>query len=106
LRQDAHSPAWLDGQAVGKRKSKTKDFFLTHRRVRGGFFVKPWASGGVTRMEDKMFETQTFHLNEDQREAALLHAYMELQLPVASAKQAAQADMVLLDESSSVADPA
>jgi hypothetical protein len=57
-------------------------------------------------MEDKVFETQTFHLNEDQREAALLHAYMELQLPVASAKRAAQADMVLLDESSSVADPA
>jgi hypothetical protein len=57
-------------------------------------------------MEDKVFETQTFHLNEDQRESALLHAYMELQLPVAFAKQAAQADMVLLDESSSVADPA
>jgi hypothetical protein len=57
-------------------------------------------------MEDKVVETQTFHLNEDQRESALLHAYMELQLPVASAKQAAQADMVLLDESSSVADPA
>ena len=57
-------------------------------------------------MEDKMFETQMFHLNEDQREAALLHAYMELQLPVASAKRAAQADMVLLDECYSVADPA
>jgi len=57
-------------------------------------------------MEDKVLETQTFHLTEDQREAALLHAYMELQLPVASAKRAAQADMVLLDESSSVADPA
>jgi hypothetical protein len=57
-------------------------------------------------MEDKVLETQTFHLNEDQRESALLHAYMELQLPVAFAKQAAQADMVLLDESSSVADPA
>ena len=57
-------------------------------------------------MEDKVLETQTFHLNEDQREAALLHAYMELQLPVASAKRAAQADMVLLDEGSSVADPA
>ena len=56
-------------------------------------------------MEDKVLETQTFHLNEDQREAALLHAYMELQLPVASAKQAARADMVLLDECSSVADP-
>ena len=47
-----------------------------------------------------------FHLNKDQREAALLHAYMELQLPIVHAKQAAQADMVLLDESSSVADPA
>ena len=47
-----------------------------------------------------------FHLNEDQREAALLHAYMELQLPVAHAKQAAHADMVLLDERSSVVDPA
>ena len=57
-------------------------------------------------MEDKVLESQTFHLNEDQRKTALLHAYMELQLPVASAKQAAQADMVLLDESSSVADPA
>jgi hypothetical protein len=57
-------------------------------------------------MEDTVLETQTFHLNEDQRESALLHAYMELQLPVASAKQAAEADMVLLDESSSVADPA
>jgi hypothetical protein len=57
-------------------------------------------------MEDKVLETQTFHLNQDQREAALLHAYMELQLPVASAKLAAQADMVLLDECCSVADPA
>jgi hypothetical protein len=56
-------------------------------------------------MEDNKLEIHTFHLNEDQREAALLHAYIELQLPVASAKQAAHADMVLLDESSSVADP-
>jgi hypothetical protein len=47
-----------------------------------------------------------FHLNEEQREAALLHAYIELQLPVASAKLAAQADLVLLDERSSLADPA
>jgi hypothetical protein len=56
-------------------------------------------------MEEKL-ESQSFHLNEEQRETALLHAYMELQLPVASAKQAARADIVLLDESSSVADPA
>ncbi|HXM04703.1 MAG TPA: hypothetical protein VN939_18970 [Chthoniobacterales bacterium] len=49
-------------------------------------------------------ESQTFYLDEEQRETALLHAYMELRLPVASAKEAAQADMVLLDESSSVAD--
>jgi hypothetical protein len=53
-----------------------------------------------------VLESQTFHLDEEQRETALLHAYMELQLPVASAKAAAQADMVLLDESSSVADAA
>jgi hypothetical protein len=51
-------------------------------------------------------ENHTFHLSEEQRQTALLHAYIELQLPVASAKQAAQADMLLLDESSSVADPA
>lgn len=50
-------------------------------------------------------ESQTFHLNEEQRETALLHAYMELQLPAASAKEAAQADMVVLDESSSLVDP-
>jgi hypothetical protein len=49
--------------------------------------------------------THTFHLNEEERESALLHVYMELQLPAASAKLAAQADLVLLDESSSVADP-
>jgi hypothetical protein len=57
-------------------------------------------------MEDKKLECHKFHLNEEQWETALFHAYVELQLPVASAKQAAQADMVLLDESSSVADPA
>jgi len=51
-------------------------------------------------------ETHTFHLNEEERESALLQVYMELQLPVACAKLAAQADLVLLDESSSVADPA
>jgi hypothetical protein len=51
-------------------------------------------------------ETYTFHLSEEERESALLQVYMELQLPVASAKLAAQADLVLLDESSSVADPA
>jgi hypothetical protein len=51
-------------------------------------------------------ESQTFHLDEEQRATALLHAYIELQLPVASAKQAAQADLVLLDGSSSLADPA
>jgi hypothetical protein len=51
-------------------------------------------------------ETHTFHLSEEERESALLHIYMELQLPVASAKLAAQADLVLLDESSSLADPA
>jgi hypothetical protein len=50
-------------------------------------------------------ETQTFHLSEEERESALLQVYMELQLPVACAKLAAQADLVLLDESSSVADP-
>jgi hypothetical protein len=55
-------------------------------------------------MEEKL-ESQSFHLNEEQRETALLHAYMELQLPAAFAKQAARADMVLLDEGSSVADP-
>jgi hypothetical protein len=51
-------------------------------------------------------ETHTFHLSEEERESALLQVYMELQLPVTSAKLAAQADLVLLDESSSVADPA
>jgi hypothetical protein len=51
-------------------------------------------------------ETHTFHLSEEDRESALLHVYLELQLPVASAKLAAQADLVLLDESCSVADPA
>jgi hypothetical protein len=51
-------------------------------------------------------ESQTFHLNREQRETALLHAYIELQLPIASAMRAAQADLVLLDESSSFADPA
>ena len=56
-------------------------------------------------MEEEL-ESQSFHLNQEQRETALLHAYLELQLPVASAEQAARADMVLLDESSSVADPA
>ena len=50
-------------------------------------------------------ESQTFHLNAEQRETALLHAYIELQLPVASAKLAAHADLVLLDESCSLADP-
>ena len=55
-------------------------------------------------MEEEL-ESQSFHLNQE-RETALLHAYLQLQLPVASAKQAARADMVLLDESSSVADPA
>ena len=67
--------------------------------------MKPCGSGGVIRREEKL-ESQSFHLNEEQRETALLHAYMELQLPVASAKRAAQADMVLLDECYSVADPA
>jgi hypothetical protein len=51
-------------------------------------------------------ETHTFHFSEEERESALLQVYIELQLPVASAKLAAQADLVLLDESSSVADPA
>ena len=35
-------------------------------------------------------ETHTFHFSEEERESALLHIYMELQLPVASAKLAAQ----------------
>jgi hypothetical protein len=68
-------------------------------------FLKPWGSGGVIRTEDNELESQTFHLNEEQRETALLHAYMELQLSAASAKEAAQADMVVLDGSSSLVDP-
>ena len=51
-------------------------------------------------------ETHTFHLSEEERESALLHVYMELQLPVSSAELAARADLVLLDEASSLADPA
>jgi hypothetical protein len=56
-------------------------------------------------LEDNELESQTLHLNEEQRETALLHAYMELQLPPASAKEAARADMVVLDERSSLVDP-
>ena len=68
--------------------------------------MKPRGSGGVIRTENKQVESQTFHLNTEERETALLHAYIELRLPVVSAQQAARADLVLLDESSSLADPA
>lgn len=38
-----------------------------------------------------------FHFTEEDRRAALTQAYLELQLPLTAALQAAQADIVLLD---------
>jgi len=47
-------------------------------------------------IQSNELENQTFHLTPEQREAALLQVYLELQLPPASARQAAHADLLLL----------
>jgi hypothetical protein len=47
-------------------------------------------------------ETQTFHLTEEEQQAALAQAYLELQLPLVAALRAAQADLLLLDGSTPV----
>jgi hypothetical protein len=49
-------------------------------------------------------ESQTFHLTKEEQQAALAHAYLELQLPPVAALRAAQADLLLLDGSSAVVD--
>jgi hypothetical protein len=50
-------------------------------------------------MEDMELESQTFHLTKEEQQAALAHAYLELQLSPVAALQAAQADLLLLDGS-------
>ena len=49
-------------------------------------------------------ESQTFHLTKEEQQAALAHAYLELQLTPVAALRAAQADLLLLDGTSVVAD--
>jgi len=50
-------------------------------------------------IQSNELENQTFHLTPEQREAALLQVYLELQLPPASARQAAHADLLLIPRS-------
>ena len=52
------------------------------------------------------FESHTFHLTEEEWQAALAQVYLELQLPPAAALRAAQADLVPLDGSPQVVDAA
>ena len=69
----------------------------------GGFFVN--RTGGSGESEEKM-NIPLIHLTEEERFVALTQIYMELELPLAAAVDAANADLRSLDGGGEVAEAA
>jgi hypothetical protein len=69
----------------------------------GGFFYEP--KGGSGEKEEEM-SIPSIHLTEEERFVALTQVYMELELPLAVAVDAANADLRSLAGGSEVAEAA
>lgn len=69
----------------------------------GGFFVNGTGDGGN---EEEKMNIPLIHLTEEERFVALTQVYMELELPLAAAVDAANADLRALDGGNQVAEAA
>jgi hypothetical protein len=92
-------------RAVRKKLEKNHNKFSKHPPLKpgGGFFVNPTGSGGE---EEEKMNIPLIHLTEEERFVALTQVYMELELPLAAAVDAANADLRALGGGNQVAEAA
>jgi hypothetical protein len=90
----------------GEEKARKNEYkFSKHPPLKpgGGFFVNCTGDGGD---EEEKMNIPLIHLTEEERLVALTQVYMELELPLAAAVDAANADLRALDGGNQVAEAA